>query len=779
MTETIKYTECKHYNKDLLLVEIERIFYNFLSYLLKMTKNLQNKFNDFNFIDQLKLIRFSGTTILYIDFEHLLYFSEELSDLIQDQYARIENSLKNAMKQFFKKIFYEKSLKKVPGTNFLRIGFYNLPNWNNFKTLGNYNYGKLLCTMGNIVRVVEPEPKLIFGIFACLNVKCKNKIEIAQTFIEYSEPKICPSCKSSDSWEIVIEDSLFIEVQKIRIQDISMKNVKKEPFLIFDAFLVDDATNLFNLGDRCVFTGYMIPVPLYKISLINKYLNLEIFSDNFSLNLVSGSLFYQQFLVNHIFCIKDNLEPQTLRLKSEFFLRKRKTQLFKKYENKKVLTLKNWSFFTKKLETFFVKYNEKHENLRIGILLMLLGGVDKTVSNNQLFRGDINISVLYCSDLILRNIFREAMVLHHEIRYTNGLTSSVGGLIGTIVKDFEKNSLFIDSGLFNCKNKNFYFVENFHYLDHKKQKTITDCMEKQKFVINKAEIKLTIKSKISILGMSEFSPQDNIDPLYLSKISFFQKNLLGKFDLNFFFPPENNIKVDFFNSKENISSYGIKKCKQKSYNLWSIQLYLSFARNISPLISTKTYVLILKIYLYLKRIFSFQKEILSEISSRHLETLIRMSEAFGKLTLSYKVQEFHVKASARTLFKSLYFRVFLDFKHKETREDLKNKHKIISYKDYEKAVTIKFRDFNFMARKIFIIIENKTRNKEIGGFLLSIIQKFFFYFSKSTKKVIGAKRIRKFIKTLKHTVNITKKIFIIKLSETQANLEDGFILCNV
>ena len=126
MSRTVNYTECKNYNKDLLLAEIERIFYNFLNYLLKMSKNLPKKLNDFNFIEQLKLIRFSGATILYIDFEYLLYFSEELSDLIEDQYVRIEKSLKNAMREFYKKIFFKESLVYFPEKNLLRIGFYNL-----------------------------------------------------------------------------------------------------------------------------------------------------------------------------------------------------------------------------------------------------------------------------------------------------------------------------------------------------------------------------------------------------------------------------------------------------------------------------------------------------------------------------------------------------------------------------------------------------------------------------------------------------------------------------
>ena len=123
-----------------------------------------------------------------------------------------------------------------------------------------------------------------------------------------------------------------------------------------------------------------------------------------------------------------------------------------------------------------------------------------------------------------------------------------------------------------------------------------------------------------------------------------------------------------------------------------------------------------------------------------------MSEAFGKLTLSHKIQEFHVKASARTLFKSLYFREFMGGKSNEIRMGLKNKYNLISFKDHEKFVTINFRDFNFMAEKIFFIIENKKQEKEIGFFLSTLIQNFFFYFSNTKKKLLEQKELGNLLK---------------------------------
>ena len=129
----------KERGKSLLLIEIERVFFNFLDYNSRIEKLGLKKMDNFCLIEQLKLIKLSGTTILYIDFENLLYFSEELADLIEDQYLRVEYSLKKSIKEFMKSFFQKNTKINFWGKKIFRISFYNLPNWKHFKNLKNSN----------------------------------------------------------------------------------------------------------------------------------------------------------------------------------------------------------------------------------------------------------------------------------------------------------------------------------------------------------------------------------------------------------------------------------------------------------------------------------------------------------------------------------------------------------------------------------------------------------------------------------------------------------------
>jgi len=759
--------------KSILLNEIERIFYNFLTYNIKLSTTLINTFDNFNFIEQLKLIKLSETAVLYIDFEYILYFSEELADLIEDQYIRIEHSLKKSVDEIFRNIVNKKFTKKNT-INHFRIGFYNLPTWKNFRTLRNPNYGKLLCTIGNIIRILQPEPKLIFGVFTCSNIKCKNKVKLVQDYTLYSEPKICSKCKASNSWELISDESLFVEIQKIRIQENFRKKVTSSPLLLIDAFLVDDATNLFNLGNKCVFTGCLIPIPFNKINSVTKYLNLELFQESFSLNIEVGVLFNPIFLINHVFCMGSDFYFKASRKKNGFFLKKL-SRSFKKPENEKILNLKNWSFFYKKIESFFMNGFIKYENLRLGILLMLIGGVDKKISKEQVFRGNINMSILYPPESGFRNLFRELKYLTPEISYSNGLTSSPIGLTVSVIKDLETDMFCIESGLFTNKNNILHCIENFHDLDFKNQKLITDYMDNQEFRINKAGINLTVKSKISVLGISEISNKEIVCTESFFRSDLHSKKLLKKFDLNYYYFRESSAEDDFFISKKNISINNTKR-KTKKETVWSAQIYLSFIRNLSPIIPSKGYTFILKIYMFLKK-FSFSHRYQGfEILSRHLETLIRLSEALGKLLLSSKIQEFHIKAAGRIIFKSMYLLEPFEYGPLNNKHSVEKNFGFVCGKKYKKNLIVKFHDFNYMSKKFSFILRNNVNNLVIGISFLTLLKTFFFYFSNTNKKGVGLLKIKKIVAVLNQLIHDNKRFFITKLSKRGKIQGNCFIL---
>jgi DNA replicative helicase MCM subunit Mcm2 (Cdc46/Mcm family) len=404
---------------------------------------------------------------------------------------------------------------------------------------------------------------------------------------------------------------------------------------------------------------------------------------------------------------------------------------------------------------------------------MLVGGVRKSLPKNQVFRNNINISVLSPPDATLKNLYKELKILNPEIIYSNPTISSASGLTASVIRDSETTSLCLESGLFINKNENLLFIENFHGLEYRTQKLITMCMENQEFAINKAELNLTLSSKISILGVSELLPEKASNFQFFSKTKIFEKNLLGKFDLNFFLLWNDSIDCDFSTSKRIILMHNDRKIKRKNNNIWTIQLYLLFVRNLSPLITPKIYDFILRIYLLFKKLFFSKIKTGTEISSRQLETLIRLSEAFGKLTLFSKIQEFHVKAAARIMFDSFFF--LKSSRSKKTKyEPFLNI--MSSLKKSKEIVEIKFHDSEFIARKILFLVGKKIPEKKKVNFFLKFVQAFFFHFSKYHILEIGVKQIKKLIIILKHLIKNERKIFIIRLFENLKKPDFAFFL---
>jgi DNA replicative helicase MCM subunit Mcm2 (Cdc46/Mcm family) len=178
----------------------------------------------------------------------------------------------------------------------------------------------------------------------------------------------------------------------------------------------------------------------------------------------------------------------------------------------------------------------------------------------------------------------------------------------------------------------------------------------------------------------------------------------------------------------------------------------------------------------LKKIINFKKDILNEFCSRDLETLIRLAEAFSKITLSSEVQIFHIKASARMIFNSVYLNGISKSDKRINTVFLEKMNKMYPFKKYGKFVKTKFYEYSLISKKLFLIIKNKKNQKLPGIFFLNLSKTFFFYFSQSKEKNIGLKRIKIFVNTLKHIVSKTKRLFITRLSRNSTFSNDGLIL---
>jgi DNA replication licensing factor MCM6 len=765
--------------RDSLAEEVGRLFFGFLGYFDPHLKEISQETPVFlDYRRQIAVMIRQDSRTIYIDFEHLIQYNEELADVIEEQYSRMEPYINESIFQFIKK-FYLYFAYKSGSRNEFWASFYNLPEIRNINSLKFESSGRLLSIVGIITRISDPYVELAFGTFECTNENCKYKIiRVEQRFL-YSEPKICTNCGNQNSWNLVIEDSIFSSFQKIRIQEIpSQKPFEYFPITI-ELFLKEDNVNLVRIGDRCIFSGTGVILPFSKIS--NQFppaLNKAKYSENEFLGGSSDKINYKiKFVVSHLLFLNiyNDLKFKKKKKKKNY---EKKQKFFSRKEREIILKIRSKKNLSRILFSYFEIEKEQFGKLKISLLLMILGGVEKILNNKEMVRGNINILIKGFSRAHKTGMFKNLIKFLPRSIFLNGNSTSKAGIVASVLWDHRASCFCIEAGAFILANKGFCFFDNFDKIKFGDQVSFHDITDQQFISIAKAGLRMKLKTKISILAMTSLNYKN---PEKFSKKGFLNlenSRLFNRFDL-FFEKDSLQSNLNDYKICQDIilSNTLVKKANLKKPNFFPMQLYISFAKLIKPKINSNSKKLILEIYIFLRKTCFIQSENDNVISIRKLETIIRISEAFCKIFLSLKIENFHVKAAARLLFVAI--RIPKRFVEKNLMKVKKKSAKHIKIKNFfrkeegnkdensEFRVSISFKEFE----KISKIIINFLIEKEKIGFTGTSLKKLLEYSFKKTftwnKKKTGFTRLQKIFYTIKHLV-IKQKLLTV-ISDSQKN----------
>lgn len=120
--------------------------------------------------------------------------------------------------------------------------------------------GKLLSVEGVIRQVTEVMPKLKSAMWRCK--RCANTYRIEQDGHQQRKPNSC-SCKHRD-FELVPEESTFVDYQKIQIQEPLEALKGSEQAVNLDVYIEDDYVNKVYPGNRTQLTGILRLYPPNK-----------------------------------------------------------------------------------------------------------------------------------------------------------------------------------------------------------------------------------------------------------------------------------------------------------------------------------------------------------------------------------------------------------------------------------------------------------------------------------------------------------------------------------
>ena len=407
-------------------------------------KSFRTPDGEYKYRKRLSQMAITGQRSLIIDFEDLMQFNHELANQLIEKPTKYIEAASLAVGDVMRivNLSYAMKIKRF------KARFRKLPELTPLRRIRAEHLGKLIMIEGILTRASSVKQQLVRGVFECQRCGATTVIESRSEDERISQPDRCsnPACRSKGPFKLIIEESEFIDWQRLTIQEKPEELPPGQLPRSIDAIAREDVVDIARPGDRVVVVGILKPRPERMLR--------------------GKTIMFKPILeINSIDVSEKGLEEIEITPEDE----------------ERIRELAKDPFIHRKIVQSIAPSIYGYNEIKEGIAYLLFGGVPKQLPDGVRIRGEINILLVGDPGTAKSQLLQYVARIAPRGIYTSGKGSTAAGLTAAVVRDKVTGDWYLEAGALVLADGGVACIDEIDKMRNEDRVAIHEAMEQQSY----------------------------------------------------------------------------------------------------------------------------------------------------------------------------------------------------------------------------------------------------------------------------------------------------------